>query len=96
MTAICFYTGASTLVILGAFAIYCIAEFTREGIVNLRWHYKYKHRFDKKPIAKCYCIDCEYHGKGNNNNLCLLHNRYFSNDWFCKDAEPKDKEQHDG
>ena len=36
MTAICFYTGASTLVILGAFAIYCIAYFIQEGIHNLR------------------------------------------------------------
>lgn len=89
MTAICFYAGASTLFIIGLLIVYCVAYFIRESIIDLRWKYKYKHRFDKKPIAKCYCIDCKYHGVNNDNTLCQLTNRHFPNDWFCKDAKPK-------
>lgn len=96
MTAICFYTGASTLVALGVFAICCIVGFIQEGIHNLRWRYKYKHRFDKKPIAKCYCIDCSYHDKNNNrcSNLSAIDgpSYYTADDWFCWKADPKNKE----
>lgn len=99
MTAICFYTGASTLIVLGAFAIILIADFIRECIVNLRWRYKYKHRFDKKPIAKCYCIDCSYHDKnGRCSNLSPIDgpSRYTGDNWFCWEANPrKNKEKHD-
>lgn len=99
MTAICFYAGASTLIVLGFFAICCIVGFIRDGIVKFRWRYKYKHRFDKKPIAKCYCIDCEYHGKnGRCSHLSAIDgpSYYTANDWFCWQADPKNKEQHDG
>jgi len=89
MTAICFYAGASTLFIIGLSIIYCVAYFIRESIIDLRWKYKYKHRFDKKPIAKCYCNDCKYHGRIDDNTLCQLHDRHFPSDWFCKDAKPK-------
>lgn len=87
MTAICFYVGASTLFIIGLSIIYCVAYFIRESIINLRWKYKYKHRFDKKPIAKCYCIDCEHHAV--NSNYCKERDTYFPDEWFCKDAKPK-------
>lgn len=87
MTEICFYTGAGTLIVLGLLAIYFVAHFIQDGIVELRWRYKYKHRFDKKPIAECYCIDCKYHAV--NNNYYQSHNKYFPDEWFCKDAKPK-------
>lgn len=95
MTAICFYTGATTLIVLGVFAICCIVGFIQESIVKLRWHYKYKHRFDKKPIAKCYCIDCSYHDKnGRCSHLSAIDgpSYYTANDWFCWQADPKNKE----
>lgn len=69
--------------------ICCVYYFISIGVNELCWHYKYKHRFDKKPIAKCYCNDCKYHGENNDNTLCQLHDRHFPNDWFCKDAKPK-------
>lgn len=89
MTAICLYTGAGTLIVSAIVIVSLIVCFIRDGIVELRWKYKYKHRFDKKPIAKCYCIDCKWHGVNNDNNLCQLHDKHFPNDWFCKDAKPK-------
>lgn len=90
MIAICFYIGAGTLIVYAFVVIVSlIVCFIRDGIVELRWKYKYKHRFDKKPIAKCYCIDCKWHGVNNDNNLCQLHDKHFPNDWFCKDAKPK-------
>lgn len=57
-----------------------------------------KHRFDKPPVAKCYCIDCKYgayfgnisemddkHGK------CILWNGDvpIRDDNFCYRADPK-------
>lgn len=95
MTAICFYTGVSTLIVLGAFVIYCIAYFIWDSIGNLCWLYKYKHRFDKKPIAKCYCKDCSYHDKNNRcSRLSMIDgpSYYTADNWFCWQADPKNKE----
>jgi len=95
MTAICFYAGASTLIALGAFAICYIVSFIYDGVLNLRWRYKYKHRFDKKPIAKCYCIDCSYHDKnGRCSHLSAIDgpSYYTADNWFCWQADPKNKE----
>lgn len=92
MTAICFYTGATTIIVLGFFAIWCIVGLIQEGVGNLRWRYKYKHRFDKKPIAKCYCIDCEYHDKnGRCSTLSPIDgpSRYTGDNWFCWEANPR-------
>ena len=48
-----------------------------------------KHRFDKPPTAECYCKDCRLHGK---DNQCFKFNGWRTADeWFCWDAEPKDK-----
>lgn len=58
-----------------------------------------KHRFDKPPVAKCYCIDCKYgsyfgnmseidgrHGK------CMLWNSDvpIRDDNFCYRADPEE------
>lgn len=55
--------------------------------------YRYKHRFDKPPIAKCYCIDCKYYNYIT--TLCSKkpNNIYSYDNWFCKDAEPKGTNQ---
>lgn len=81
--------GLYTVCIAGICAISFAVVLIWKGIDKLRWRYKYKHRFDKKPIAKCYCIDCKYHGRIDDNTLCQLHDKHFPNDWFCKDAKPK-------
>ena len=64
--------------------VYAVREFIRERI----WIYRYNHRFDKQPTAKCYCKDCTFYGDFGNRCLCRKHKSYFSEDYFCKDADP--------
>lgn len=89
MDEIFIFLGKSTACIFGVLVICWVAIFIWDSTQDLYWRYKYKHRFDKKPTAKCYCNDCKYHGKNNDNTLCQLHDRHFPSDWFCKDAKPK-------
>ena len=63
----------------------------KELISKLKWRYKYKHRFDKPPTAKCYCRDCKQHGS--ETNRCYKFDRWHTaDDWFCWDAEPREME----
>ena len=32
-----------------------------DKIRKIKYEYKYKHRFDNPPTAKCYCVDCRYY-----------------------------------
>lgn len=66
-------------------------QWIKEEIHLLKWRYKYKHRFDKSPTAKCYCIDCKNHGSVYKNNWCYRFDRCTADNWFCWEAEPKDK-----
>ena len=68
--------------------IYAIRQFIRERI----WIYKYNHRFDKPPTAKCYCKDCSLYGDFTSRSLCRKHKYHFSEDYFCKDADPCEAE----
>lgn len=53
---------------------------------------QYKHRFDKLPMAACYCKDCVYHME--NQRICGKSRNWKStrDDWFCADAIPKKTE----
>lgn len=65
-------------------------------IEKLTLKYKQKHRFDKPPTAKCYCVDCVYHN--NETGRCWrLKNWHTADNWFCWDAEPRktEEENHD-
>ena len=78
-----------TMIMVMIFAvIYAIRNFIRERI----WIYKYNHRFDKPPTAKCYCKDCSLYGDFQNRRLCRKHKSHFSEDYFCKDADPRKAE----
>ena len=78
-----------TMIVVMIFAvIYAIRNFIRERI----WIYKYNHRFDKPPTAKCYCKDCSLYGDFQNRRLCRKHKSHFSEDYFCKDADPRKAE----
>ena len=81
--------GMATIVVVVIEGFFLLAVALKDLLHELKWKYTYKHRFDKPPTAKCYCIDCIYHGRIDDNNLCQLHDRHFPNDWFCKDAKPK-------
>jgi hypothetical protein len=79
-------TGTMTVIIIG------IQGFISDLIKGLKWKYKYKHRFDKPPLAKCYCKDCDFFGKNNDRedwNECLAHKGWrVAEEWFCWEATP--------
>ena len=85
-----FFTAVGVFVIIAMIVavflavIYAIRQFIRERI----WIYKYNHRFDKPPTAKCYCKDCSLYGDFTSRSLCRKHKSHFSEDYFCKDADP--------
>ena len=60
-------------------------------IWDKRYEYTYKHRFDKSPTAKCYCIDCKYYDAG----YCYFRPDKVTtvNSWFCSNASPKPRER---
>ena len=76
-------TSVTLFMLCGAFII-----FISEKIRDLQRRYKYKHRFDKSPTAKCYCVDCKHHGKDGKCNDFVMYMRT-EDDWFCWRAEPK-------
>lgn len=66
--------------------------YLQEFIDKAKHKYRYKHRFDKPPTAKCYCIDCKYHD--NEDGLCSsLGYWYTADNWFCWKADPRKKEE---
>ena len=68
-----------------------LLSYAVEKIGKAVWKYKRKHRFNKKPIAKCYCIDCFYYKDNceiNKTGRCLRLERIVADDGFCKDAFP--------
>ena len=85
------------LAILGACALIGVAiliflilyQWLSDIIRRVKRQYQYKHRFDKKPIANCYCFDCvRYTKEGNRCGLAGMDKRVPDN-WFCKDAVPR-------
>ena len=86
---------ASLAIIVGmlAFAWMYLEEF----IDNAKYKYRYKHRFDKPPTAKCYCIDCGYHDNKNGRCSGLVEftsgYKYTEDNWFCYNADPRKKEE---
>ena len=59
------FIGAIALLVILLFLLVLSIDFMRNVIAKIKWKYKYKHRFDKKPVAKCYCKDCIYYKKSN-------------------------------
>lgn len=77
-------------ILMGAGAAAILALISLMITVKLK--HKQKHRFDKPPTAKCYCIDCVHHN--NETGRCWrLKNWHTDDDWFCWDAEPRKTEE---
>lgn len=66
-----------------------LAVVAKEKIEDMILKHKIKHRFDKKPIAKCYCTDCKYF---TNAGKCEISTMYTGDNHFCKNATPKTNE----
>lgn len=93
ITEILTITGASTLIVITAVVI-LIAKYEIEKLIkNKKREYQVKHRFDKPPKAKCYCVDCiHYDPIDSRTGLCSLSNgKAFMDDHFCAMAKPSVK-----
>ena len=81
-------------IVSSVFIVVGLCVFVSDSIKELIEKYKYwhkrKHRFDKSPLAKCYCIDCENWHKSN--EMCWNLGRCTGDSWFCKDAQPREKD----
>lgn len=80
----------SSIIVLITIIMFIIMNayyFIVEKIEELKYDYKTKHRFDKPPLAKCYCKDCKYHGY--NGKCYSFTERYTADNWFCNEAERK-------
>lgn len=75
-----------------------VCIFISNLINKLVWRHKYKHRFDKPPVAKCYCKDCMHYSRnielgGKADDLCMTHKGWHvAENWFCWVAEPCKKD----
>lgn len=88
--------GVIALFVLAALAVIFLTDGIGTLIDNLKLKYRQKHRFDKAPTAKCYCIDCVYHN--NETGLCCKFETWNTADnCFCWNAEPRktEEENHD-
>lgn len=85
---LCAIIGMAATVALFVTIIYIVCESLSTTLHNARWSYKYKHRFDKQPTAKCYCKDCHYYSKNGKCENVTWADRYTPDNWFCCDATP--------
>lgn len=63
------------IAMLGIFLYHEICE----KIDDAKRAYRIKHRFDKPPLANCYCVDCLYR----NDDGCCDYGGYYDDDHFC-------------
>lgn len=81
--------GIAAITIAVAFGIIAVKEEISDAIRKRKHIYEIKHRFDKPPTAKCYCIDCKRHSE---DGECHKFNGWRTADtWFCWDAEPNER-----
>ena len=66
------------------------AEAIGRVIYQQKIRYKQKHRFDKPPLAECYCVDCRKYLETSGN--CRVLGLCVAEDWFCWNAEPRVKD----
>lgn len=86
--------GIITSIVFGAFILALIAMALKELAADFIFNYRWKHRFDKKPTAKCYCQDCEHHGGKFPNSCNLLgEGRCTPPEGFCFRAYPRERKK---
>lgn len=75
-----------TIIAMAMFG-YCLILEIKDSVEDYRRKHQQKHRFDKPPTAKCYCIDCKHRTKYED---CCILGCFVADNWFCWKAEPKD------
>ena len=86
------YIGMITSICVLCFIGIVIYSFIEKQIDDAKRKYRQKHRFDKPPTAKCYCIDCIHHD--NETKRCYRFEikkgyQCTADNWFCWEAEPR-------
>mgnify|MGYP006330712315 CR=1 FL=1 len=90
------WLGVVFLCVIAAILFIGIYYAVCELIDKLKRKYQYKHRFDKSPTARCYCVDCKYHD--DETKRCYRFGettkgyRCTADEWFCWEATPKREE----
>lgn len=80
--------GITCTFVFGCVFLCFIFMLIKSGITYLINRYRVKHRFNKKPLPKCYCIDCVNSHTDQNGRYCPRVKKYVANNWFCWEAEP--------
>lgn len=88
------YIGYGTI-IAGLFVlILIVVESLKDLADDIKRAYHQKHRFDKPPLAKCYCVDCESYNPATGS--CSCHTGWYVYDaWFCWAATPRKRNNYD-
>ena len=84
--------GYLTIIVIIIGVLILLVELVKFGLENLKRIYRYKHRFDKKPTAKCYCIDCKYHDNFIGSCFGFDRHHHTADNWFCWKASPRKDE----
>lgn len=95
MTNIFTSIGIATVTVFGIVILALVVDFISNEIHEAVWVYKYKHRFDKPPMAACYCVDCKFHGDGIDPTRCTNYKNIVfqtADEWYCHAAEPKERD----
>ena len=95
LAAIFIIFGVASVIFSVGLVIVLAKDSIGDYIDRKKYEYKRKHRFDKPPLAKCYCKDCKGFGRSGE---CFVHSGwYVAEEWFCWAAKPRstdpDKEE---
>ena len=82
--------GAVCLMLIAWGILFVVTYLVNDKICKAKRQYKYKHRFDKPPTSKCYCIDCVYYRSVD--EYCHKYGFHFPDNGFCSSAIPSKNE----
>ena len=77
--------GISTCIVFVFLILILFFDKLYWNIKLCRLKHKQKHRFDKPPMAACYCRDCNK-WDFDTGECSVFTRRKTKDDWFCKDA----------
>lgn len=85
------FLGMLTFCFTAAGLLAWITETIRKSMDRASYIHKQKHRFDKPPIAKCYCRDCSEWQP--DKNTCWHSGIHMAAYEFCSSAFPMNEER---
>lgn len=92
-----FLGGLTFIAVALALTLYALSEWIKGKLEELVYYIRRKRRFNKPPLAKCYCRDCEeWHPRETDptEGKCWGLNGWVTADnWFCWKADPRDRER---